>query len=332
MFELKNKNNSFFNVTFQKLSPNRELWTDFLWAIFREISLEDFVKYFANEYSEAMQYIDLCDGKRACQKTSLLFNPHRLDTRTKTSKNSVFSALKDRSFISGLVRASFFKKNKYNNSDLLYQVLQIGINGVQFSNEFPPHIARDVCKRYGIRENSRVLDPCAGWGGRMIGISTISDYYQGFDPSTKTCIGLNKLSKYLTLLRPSFNGVISCIPYEKVEIKEDFYDIAITSPPYFDTENYSDEPTNSLNLYQSFDKWVAGFYKPLINNTMKAIKRGRPFILNIGSRVYPLNKILFEIANNNGFKVKKLENMLQGNTGLGKSGEGEAFYEVSKPF
>ena len=90
------------------------------------------------------------------------------------------------------------------------------------------------------------------------------------------------------------------------------------------------ELQNKTNSFFTFDDWVVGFYSPLIINTMKSLKEKGVFILNIGSRRYPLNKVLCEISSNNGFKIKKLENMMSGVSGLGKTGDGETFYEIRK--
>jgi len=305
----------------------REILYKQLYKILSNISLDEFVRLMTNEFNEIIQYSDLSEGENTCQKMSLLFNPHRLDTVAGTAKRSIFQSLKQESFMSGLARALLFKKNKVN--ELLYQVLQLGINEVQYCCEFPPHLARNIYQKYGLDAKSKILDPCAGWGGRMIGASVISNYYECFEPCTKTFNGLTKLYNFLKDLNDEFIAKINYLPFEDSNLENDYFDFALTSPPYFDTEKYSDEITNSLNRYNSFQKWCDGFYLPLIQKTMDALKPDAVFLINIGSRKYPLNEILMS---NFGYKykIKKDQNYLSGISGLGKEGEGEMFYEITK--
>jgi len=323
--------NLFGEMVLNRVNIDRELLARRLFKIFSKLTIEELVSMITNEFDETMAYLELLNGAKTCQKTSLLFNPHRLDTGTCSSKNSLFYAIKnEESFSSGLARAVIFKHGKVN--ELLYQVLQLGINGIQYVNEFPPHVAKKICIEYGINSSSKILDPCAGWGGRLIGISTMCNNYTGFEPCTKTHSGLLKIVDFIKNFRTPFNGNIINAPFEDCMdlIDGGGFDLAITSPPYYDTELYSDEYTNSCNRYQTFEEWSENFYIPLIKKTMRNLKNGAPFILNIGSRRYPLNEILLNYCQNEKFFCKKIGNLLSGKSGLGKSGEGEMFYEVRK--
>jgi len=317
----------FGNKVITKQPIDRDVLTKQIYSVVKKLSLQDFVLLMTNEFEAVMQYGDLSNGEKSCQKTSLLFNPHRLDTKTKSSKYSIFSAMQNESFVNGLARAVLFKKEKVK--ELLYQVIQLGVNGVQYVNEFPPHIARDLCVKNGIQADSKVLDPCAGWGGRMIGISVVSNHYDCFEPETRTFSGLENLLSFIKTMNNSFCAKIHNIPFEEALLEDNSYDFAITSPPYYDTEEYSEENTNSLNRYNTFEKWRDLFYLPLIEKTMKALKPNKIFILNIGSRVYPLNDILIRNFKEK-HEIRKMDKSLSGSAGLGKSGEGETFYAIKK--
>lgn len=328
----RNVSQGFFSAAATKVEVGREKLADLLFELLNNISLNDFARLMTNEVSEAIQYADLCIGGKTCQRLSLLFNPHRLSTRTKNSRASCYEALKDRSFVSGLARAILVRKKEgVKFVDQLYYALVLSINAVQYICEFPPHIARDLCRDHAVNLNSKVLDPCAGWGGRMIGSSSICNSYTAYEPSKQTYRGLLELGAFLKVFRNDFQYNVLCEPYENSVAKKEFYDFAITSPPYYDTELYSAENTNSLNRYKTFDKWVVGFYKPLIIKTMAQLKKKSSFILNIGSRKYPLSQIMKEIVGKKKHKVEKLGNFLSGTgSGLGKSGEGESFYRITK--
>lgn len=317
----------FGNCVEEKQSIDRNALAEQLSAILRRMTVGEFARLITNEFVEMIQYSDLTRDQNACQKTSLLFNPHRLATKTKSSKHSIYDALQNDGFVNGLARAILFKKGKVN--ELLYQAIQLGINGVQYVNEFPPVVARRLAKSYGVDANAYVLDPCAGWGGRMIGISTVCNNYTCFEPSTMTGSGLHNLFDFIRIMNSDFNATINKLCFEDSVLMDGFYDFAITSPPYYDTEEYSHEPTNSLNRYKTFDSWCDGFYIPMIEKTMNALKQNKVFVLNIGDRSYPLSSVLLREFSHK-YDIKNVGNYLSGNAGLGKDGNGETFYVIRK--
>lgn len=335
--------NIFGEIEEMKQPISRELLAGQIFEVLQNITLEQFVGLLTNEFNEVIQYAGLSHGEKTCQKTSLLFNPHRLATRTKHSKMSVYEAIRNREFMSGLARALLFKKGRVN--ELLYQVIQLGVNGVQYVNEFPPHVAVELCRQYRVKPSDYVLDPCAGWGGRMIGVSVVANNYIGYEPATRTFNGLKNMAGFIRKMNPDFYAAIRHQPFEDSTCRirnmnlfsdappdtlpANTFDFALTSPPYYDTEIYSDEPTNSLNRYPTFEKWCDGFYLPMIQKTMDALKPGKTFVLNIGSRKYPLNKIMIGCFGGR-YNISRLSSKLSGTAGLGKDGEGETFYAIRK--
>lgn len=291
----------------------------------RGLSLEEFAAEFITKTQAIEEFYKLCNGISAGKTISLLFNPHRLATDTKKDDLSVYESLQDDSKLDGLARLYLYNlEHGVNNS--FYSAIQRGYQNIQYVNEFPPIVARSILLEYAPKKPKiKVLDPCAGWGGRMIGCASLLNVdYTACEPSSKTIEGLNKLGYWLHTLQPSFSSTVYKMPYENFSTLEKF-DIALTSPPYYDTEHYSDEITNSLNRYKTFDAWVDGFYKPLILNTVDRLNDGGVFILNVGDRQYPLSKILMAICKDNGINCYRVRDYLSGN-GDGK----EKFYCVSK--
>jgi hypothetical protein len=138
------------------------------------------------------------------------------------------------------------------------------------------------------------------------------------------------LLKFIQKLSPSFNADINCLPFEESNLPKDHFDVALTSPPYYDTEKYSDEDTNSCNRYKSFEQWAEYFYLPLIQRTMDALKPGCSFIINIGDRKYPLSSTMINNFEKK-YKIERMNNLLVNSGGLGKKRDlGEVFYAVRK--
>lgn len=117
-----------------------------------------------------------------------------------------------------------------------------------------------------------VLDPCIGWGGRMIGSVCIEGVkYTGFEPCVNTYNGLCtireelKLGESVSIINePAENGMrnLSCE-----------YDMILTSPPYYNLEIYSDEDTQSHN-YGSYELWVENFLRPVIEIGLTKLVEG----------------------------------------------------------
>jgi len=316
-----------------KSAIDRTVLAAALERLFTGKSLEEIVHYVTNEFEATIDYFDLSSGKNACQTTSLLFNPHRLLIETKKKQTSFYRFMNEdpRSFFSGFARVLLMRRKEGATIDGMFKsILSLGnFNNTQIALEFPPIVARNTCIQFGINADDKVLDPCAGWGGRMIGISTVSNSYTCFEPSTKTYNGLLKLAEFIKKMNPEFKADVNKLPFEDAKLKKESFDFAITSPPYYDTEYYSDEKTNSLNCYKTFDDWVNGFYLPLIRNTMRALKPGKIFVLNIGSRIYPLNEILIDNFGKE-FGISKVSFLVGKGPGLGKKGEGEVLYGIRK--
>ena len=60
-------------------------------------------------------------------------------------------------------------------------------------------------------------------------------------------------------------------------------DLCFTSPPYFDTEKYSDEETQSFIKFPSNDEWVNGFLKKTIENCYYGLKKNGYMLMNIAN-------------------------------------------------
>lgn len=241
----------------------KEVLLEILNRYLKDISLEDFAGLFINPVIAVDEFNKLCNGERCGNRISLLFNPHRLDTKGVQNNfgHTLYSGLKDDHYREGLARI-WAHKFTQAKTDTFYWATQRGYNGIPAVAEFPPYVARTIYSEYALNtESMKVLDPCCGWGGRMIGCATVpNSTYIGFEPSTKTYDGLMRLGEWLKILQPSFNFEITKIPYEEADVeKYGKFDIALTSPPYYDTERYSEETTNSLNKFESYDEWVEGF-------------------------------------------------------------------------
>lgn len=285
-----------------------------------------------NHIDSAVEFLRLSRGQRCGDRISLLFNPHRLSTVVGGAQSMVerLAGSDESSRLSaclGLARVIIWKEDKV--SDVLWYALHRGVNGSGVAYEFSPFIARSFYQRSSPSgDRLRILDPCAGWGGRMIGAASLLScvHYQAFEPSSRTHAGLNGLVDWLKALSPSFEAQVECGCFEDSRLESASFDCAVTSPPYFDTETYADEPTQSAIRYNSFASWLEGFYEPMVVKTMDALRPGAPFILNVGDRKYPLSSELQRICQRHGFTLTKAKDYMAGSRSGDDDGKGEQFW------
>jgi len=132
-----------------------------------------------------------------------------------------------------LLRGVIVKTIKSKKSILpsfLYDSLFFYARGV---SGFPCGIAKALVEKFS-KEGDIVVDPCAGWGGRLLGTVSSTRKYVGFEPWDKTVLGLNNIAKYV-----GRENDVSIFHSEFDRLKAPkSCDLILTSPPYMDFEVY----------------------------------------------------------------------------------------------
>lgn len=145
----------------------------------------------------------------------------------------------------------------------LHQLVR-GISAIRGTvSFFKPVLAAAIYKHYlGDNNNPVVLDPCAGFGGRLLGFKSMYPHgtYIGIEPNKDTF-------EELQLLATNFDNVIlyNC-RFEDVNVKNINYDLAFTSIPYYDREIYS-----THQKYESFNMWKDVFFNRIFALTKSVI-------------------------------------------------------------
>ena len=126
----------------------------------------------------------------------------------------------------------------------------------------------------------KVYDYSAGYGGRLLGISGSNMRYNyiGIDPNTETVKYLNYLNSLIYQAIGVKNEIV-CATSEEYQPEE--VDCAFSSPPYFNLEKYTDEPTQCMVRYQSLDSWFEGYVEPTLQNIYRGLNNDGIFATNI---------------------------------------------------
>lgn len=165
----------------------------------------------------------------------------------------------------------------------------------------------------------RVYDYSCGYGGRLLGIGTsrMNYTYIGVDPNTETY-------EYLQYLSQLIGSKREIIQATSQEYQPDDVDCAFSSPPYFNLEKYSDEPTQCMVQFTTLDEWFEGYVAPTIQNIYRGLTSDGVFATNIadyksyGKQEYQVVDRWIETAGKLGFRhTGTIKMMLNTRPGVG---------------
>jgi 16S rRNA G966 N2-methylase RsmD len=163
-------------------------------------------------------------------------------------------------------------------------------------------------------KGKRVLDPCVGWGGRMLGTLASSNegYYIGCEPDINTYNGLMNIKQDSCIpstvrKRATIINKPAELAMDEIKSMEKF-DIVLTSPPYFNLELYTNGE-QSTNNHTTWDDWTSKWLKPLILNCLSCLNENGVSCWSVknfkSDKKYPLADVVKEIHNKAGWKVVK---------------------------
>ncbi len=133
--------------------------------------------------------------------------------------------------------------------------------------------------------------------------------YTCIDPNTDTVDRLN----YLNTLVANSGNVIQNV---SEEYQPEDMDLAFSSPPYFNLEKYSDEPTQCMVRYTTLDEWFEGYVAPTMENIKRGLNNDGIFATNIadyksyGNKEYQVVERWIETAQKVGFKYDGMIKMM----------------------
>jgi len=194
------------------------------------------------------------------------------------------------------------KKNYQYRDNRFRQCLKI-TTGTQAVSNFRPTAAKLIYEKFG---GDVIWDMSAGWGGRLIGfLASSRKHYIGTEPSSKTYDGLLKIKEDFGYLGKKVE--IYKLGSEVFQPDKESLDLCFTSPPYFDTEKYSDEETQSYVKFPTKEEWVNGFLRKTIENCYNGLKSNKYMLINIANT--PKYKFIEEetikISKELGFKQEE---------------------------
>ena len=225
-----------------------------------------------------------------CLRLAWTYFPHFWEIRCGNAKQSPMEIFHDDKKFKSTIRKCWnwskkhfkgeedIEKNKFRENRLR-QSLKI-YTGTQSVSNFRPTAAKLIYEKFG---GEVVWDMSCGWGGRLLGFlaSPNTKHYIGTEPSSKTYDGLLEMKKDFSYLNKEVD--IYKLGSEDYIPEKESLDLCFTSPPYFDTEKYSDEDTQSFKKFPTEDGWVNGFLKKTIENCYYGLKKNSYMLINIAN-------------------------------------------------
>jgi 16S rRNA G966 N2-methylase RsmD len=192
------------------------------------------------------------------------------------------------------------KWNRKSHSTPYLSELKRGIYfccGLPKSTMYRPQMMKLACLKY---KALTVLDPCAGWGGRMLGAVSAGAKYIAFEPNTTTYDNLLRIVNFLGIEQ---HVTLICDGAENMnKYNIPTVDMVLTSPPYFDLEVYTDEITQSVHNYNKYQNWADNWLKPVISLGVNYLKSDGVSCWNVGRvKNHDMNSDVLKYHNELGY-------------------------------
>jgi len=176
--------------------------------------------------------------------------------------------------------------------------------GAASVSNFRPTVARSVLHHFS-KDSDTILDFSAGYGGRLLGALSMKRHYVGIEPCTSQVMGLRSMLTNMTEYgaRGSAEIIAGCAEDVMHLFPRSMANLVFSSPPYFNWEKYSSEESQSFIKFGTYEEWKNGFLEPVILQSMRVLKKGGKFAVNIsGGKRKPTADDVREISLAVGFR------------------------------
>lgn len=229
------------------------------------------------------------------------YHKHMFAIKTKGRKNSVIDIFNDDEKLKNVLEKVYERHGKISDYNVR---ATLTLSSTYKPFNFRPLLAKYIVEKYS-QDNDNVLDPCSGFGGRLIGCMSVPNrIYYGVEPEYATYDGLKKMAEDLDF-EDRIN--IQNTNFEKSSFKDEDFSLIFTSPPYYDVELYG--PGNKKQshvLYKTYHDWKIGFLSAFIQKSYNLLKDDGYFCIVVNNTAnYPIADDFEEIASKYFNLVKK---------------------------
>ena len=267
--------------------------TDLLWRH------EQYQKLVRSNYIDLLEEDGLIRQSMAGLALAWSFMPHSFEVRCGTMRTP-YEAYSDDVIFRKVVKKVLSLEHPITLSGVR-KVLRM-YSGTQGVSNFRPTTA--ACLYHHLNCKGKVVwDMSCGYGGRLLGANLVGvGKYIGTEPCEKTMLGIKKMAEFCVSIPIELHqcGSEDFIP------EDESIDLCFTSPPYFNTEQYSVEKSQSWVKFPSKEEWREGFLKKTFSNCWHGLKPNGLMVINIANvKTYPtLEEDTVKTALEVGFSLK----------------------------
>jgi len=196
----------------------------------------------------------------------------------------------------------------------IIHTLRVGFSNIPIN--FSPLVVRFLIEKYLPKNGGIVYDPCSGWGGRLMGSICSSKNIQYIGCDVNSNIFQNRsyerIGEFIQeeIGRKS-NYKVHQISSTRFNETDDYkthkgkIDLILTSPPYFNQEQYSTDKEQSYNLFPTYESWINGYIKETFQIGYDLLKKGGVLLLNIAdTKELPLELDTLSVMEDIGFEFQ----------------------------
>jgi hypothetical protein len=142
---------------------------------------------------------------------------------------------------------------------------------------FKPLNMKYIIKKFDCKS---VLDFSAGWGDRLLAAMACDVRYVGVDPNHNIHQGYEQM---IAMFRPDDKEKYTMIQstIQDAKLPDETFDLVMTSPPYFNLEEYQDE---GKVMEDDEDEWFENFLAPAIVKCASRLNVGGHLVLVVNQK------------------------------------------------
>lgn len=233
---------------------------------------------------------------RGGTRTLSSYMPHRYEARNANADFSAVGAFGQEERLGRAIRFCLRHGKPDVSPDALRRTL-CALN--RTPGHFSPKLAYALVSKF-CPEGGTVLDPCAGWGGRLLGTTLAGRSYVGVEPEDRTYAALHRVGERLRNLLGLPLPTLHHAGIQDLDLPLGSVDFALTSPPFWTQEVYGEEGGGTL------EEWVEGFLVLMLTRVWKALRVGGVFGIHVatfrqGGHLVDLEALVREEAETVGF-------------------------------
>jgi SAM-dependent methyltransferase len=247
------------------------------------------------------------DGSNVGLRLANSFHPQMWSVRVSRYKSPMDVFLDDRMLTHALERAWMLWPDRYGANEATLRRMLKTFPGAASVSNFRPTAARNIVGSLS-NDGEAVLDFSAGYGGRLLGALSLARHYIGIDPCTEQVAGLRKALTclgHISRIRGTAQILHGCAEDLLPTMPSRSFDLIFSSPPYYDWERYSHEPTQSFQRYRTYEEWLERFMRPTIEESYRLLRRKGRLALNLSGRLRrPSPDEAHRISTRAGFRLE----------------------------